>query len=160
MMKTMRGRVITHLLLWVTIGSFAAFVVWANWATLEQITRAPGQVITSSRNQVIQAPPNGGVLEALMVREGAAVTKGQLLLRFERAKLRATYEEAATKAAALKATLARLDAEVYGRDAPLFPKDIDGYRQFKDNQLSLFHKRRQLLNEDIGTLEKLREMWR
>lgn len=158
MMKQMRGRVITHLLLWATIASFAAFVVWANWATLEQITRAPGQVITSSRNQVIQAPPNGGVLEALMVREGAAVTKGQLLVRFERAKLRAAYEEAATKAAALKATLARLDAEVYGKDAPLFPKDLEGYKQFKDNQLSLFHKRRQLLNEDIGTLDKLRDL--
>ena len=73
MRNAMQGRVITHLLLWVTVLGFAAFITWANWAHLEQITRAPGQVITSSRNQVIQAPPNGGVLESLLVREGAAV---------------------------------------------------------------------------------------
>ncbi len=157
-MKKMRGGITSRLLLWITIGSVAAFLGWANWAMLDQITRAPGQVITSSRNQVIQAPPNGGVLEAMMVREGATVKKGDLLVRFERAKLRATFEEAATKAAALKATLARLDAEVFGRDAPAFSRDLDAYPQFTANQLSLFHKRRQLLNQDVGTLEKMRTL--
>jgi adhesin transport system membrane fusion protein len=156
-MKRAHGRAVTHLLLWLAVVAFGAFVAWANWATLDQITRAPGQVITSSRNQVIQAPPNGGVIEMLNVREGAAVTRGQVLVRFERAKIRATYEEAATRAAALKATLARLDAEIAGRD-PAFPKELDGYRQFRDNQLALFHKRRQLLNEDIKTLEQMREL--
>ena len=153
----MRGRAITHVLLWTTILSVVAFVAWANWAHLDQITRAPGQVITSSRNQVIQAPPNGGVVEEMLVREGSPVKKGQLLLRLERAKLRASYEEAATKAAALRATLGRLDAEMYGKEAPVFPKELDGYSQFRDNQVSLFRRRRQLLSEDIGTLEKLRD---
>ena len=30
------------------------FIIWARWAEVDQITRATGQVITSSRNQVIQ----------------------------------------------------------------------------------------------------------
>jgi adhesin transport system membrane fusion protein len=157
-MKRMTGRALTHLLLWVSVGAFAAFVAWAHWAMLDQITRAQGPVITNSRNQVIQAPPNGGVLVELKVREGTAVHKGDVLVRFERAKIRASYEEAATKAAALKAQLARLDAEVYGRDAPQFPKELDGYREFRDNQLALFAKRRRLLDEDIKTLENLRQL--
>jgi adhesin transport system membrane fusion protein len=157
-MRAARGRILTHLLLWTTIGAVAAFIAWANWARLDQITRAQGQVITSSRNQVIQAPPSGGVLDSLLVREGAAVTKGQLLMRFERTKLSASHEEAATKAAALRAQLARLNAEAMGRSTPEFPKDLDGYRQFKETQTALFQRRRQLLNEDIGTLEKLRDL--
>ena len=155
--RRLHGRAITHVLLWVTVLAVAAFVAWASWADLDQITRAPGSVITSSRNQVIQAPPNGGVLEEMLVREGSPVKKGQLLLRFERAKLRASYEEAATKAAALRATLARLEAEMYGKDTPVFPRELDGYTQFKENQITLFRRRRQLLAEDIGTLEKMRE---
>jgi adhesin transport system membrane fusion protein len=153
----MRGRVVTHVLLWVTVLGVAAFVAWANWAELDQITRAPAQVITSSRNQVIQAPPNGGMIEELLVKEGVPVKKGQLLLRLEQAKLRASYQEAATKAAALRATLARLEAEMYAKDAPVFPKDLDAYPQFRDNQVSLFRQRRQLLTQDIGTLDKLRD---
>jgi adhesin transport system membrane fusion protein len=157
-MKRMHGRIITHLLLWLTVGVFAAFIFWANWATLDQITRSPGQVITSSRNQVIQAPPSGGVLESLMVREGAAVKKGQLLMRFERQKVRANFEEAATKGAALKAALVRLDAEATGKSTLNFPRELDGYAQFRETQISLFNRRRQLLNEDIATLEKMRSL--
>lgn len=152
------GWAIAHLLLWTTAAAVMAFVFWAHWATLDEITRAPGQIITSSRNQVIQAPPGGGVLEAMLVREGASVRKGELLLRFERAKLMASHEEAATKAAALKATLARLEAEAFDRPAPYFPRELNGYPQFKENQLALFNKRRRLLDEDVRTLERLREL--
>lgn len=155
--RRMHGRFTTHVLLWVTVLGVAAFVAWAQWAHLDQITRASAQVITSSRNQVIQAPPNGGVIEELLVKEGAPVKRNQLLLRLEQAKLRASYQEAATKAAALRATLARLEAEIYGRDAPVFLKDLEGFAQFRENQVSLFRQRRQLLTEDIGTLQKMRD---
>lgn len=156
--RSMGGRATSHVLLWTTIGAVAAFIAWAHWARLDQITRAQGQVITTSRNQVIQAPPAGGVLESLLVREGATVSRGQLLMRFERARLGASYEEAATKAASLRAQLARLGAEAAGRSAPEYPQDLAGYPQFKDTQTAFFLKRRQLVDEDIGTLEKLRDL--
>lgn len=152
------GGVTARVLLWTTLASIAAFVAWANWAELDQITRAPGSVIATSRNQVIQAPPNGGVMEALLVREGDAVRKGQMLVRFERARLQAAYEEVATRAAALRATIARLDAEVFGRDSLQFPRDLEPYSQFRANQVSLFQKRQQLMKEDLGTLDKLRDL--
>jgi adhesin transport system membrane fusion protein len=79
-------------------------------------------------------------------------------MRFERARLGANYEEAATKAASLRAQLARLGAEAAGRSAPEYPQDLSGYPQFKDTQTAFFLKRRQLLDEDIGTLEKLRDL--
>jgi len=152
------GRVVVHLLLWTTIGAVAAFVLWAHWATLDQTTRATGQVITFSRNQVIQAPPAGGVVEAILVREGSSVERGQLLVRFERPKLQASVDEVAARAAALRAAIARLEAEVFARTEPAFPKELAAWPQFRENQLALFQRRRQLLSEELSSLERLRDL--
>ena len=111
-----KGRAAVHVLLWLSIGAVIAFVLWTRWAMVDEITRAPGQVITTSRNQVIQAPPSGGVVEAILVREGSTVTRGQLLVRFERPRLQATVDEVAGRAAALRATIARLEAELSALD--------------------------------------------
>lgn len=152
------GRVVVHLLLWTTIGAVAAFVLWAHWATLDQTTRATGQVITFSRNQVIQAPPAGGVVEAILVREGSSVERGQLLVRFERPKLQASVDEVASRAAALRAAIARLEAEVFARSEPAFAKELAAWPQFRENQLALFQRRRQLLSEELSSLERLRDL--
>ena len=90
-----KGRAAVHVLLWLSIGAVIAFVLWTRWAMVDEITRAPGQVITTSRNQVIQAPPSGGVVEAILVREGSTVKRGQLLVRFERPRVQATVDEVA-----------------------------------------------------------------
>jgi adhesin transport system membrane fusion protein len=128
------------------------FVVWAQWAELDQITRAQGQVIASSRNQVIQAA-DGGVLEALMVREGDTVKRGQVLYRFDTARPKAAWLEARAKTAALKASVARLNAEVFGH-SPRFPAELDAFPEFKANQQALFTKRQTAVNEEIEALKK------
>ena len=57
---------------WLTLGGLVVFLVWASFASLDEITRAPGSVIASSRTQVIQSQ-DGGVIEAIMVKEGDIV---------------------------------------------------------------------------------------
>ena len=66
------------LVIWISLLALLCFFVWASQAELEQITRAPGQIIASGRTQVIQAS-DGGVLQALMVKEGDTVERGQVL---------------------------------------------------------------------------------
>ena len=78
-MKTPQAAATGRMLIWGSALAIAGFLIWADWAELDQITRANGQVIASSRNQVIQAP-DGGVLAALPVREGAQVKRGELPL--------------------------------------------------------------------------------
>ena len=146
--ETNTGRI----LIWSSAVAIIGFLIWADWAELDQITRASGQVIASSRNQVIQVP-EGGVLSELPVKEGALVKRGQLLARFDKTKAEAGYLESAAKAAALKATVARLNAEVFG-GAPKFPPDLEGYPEFSENQLALFNKRRSAVNEEIRALEQ------
>jgi adhesin transport system membrane fusion protein len=132
------------------------FLWWADWAELDQITRANGQVITTSRNQVIQAS-DGGVLSVLNVKEGDKVSKGQVLARFERTKVEAAFLESVAKAAALKAAVARLRAEIFGGE-PKFPAEIANYTEFKANQLALFTKRQTAIHEDVQALAQVESL--
>lgn len=142
----------SRILIWSTALAMTAFVVWADWAELDQITRASGQVIASSRNQVIQVM-EGGVLSELPVREGASVKRGQLIARFDRTKAEASYLESLAKSAALTAAVARLNAEIFGGE-PQFPKELADYPEFRANQMALFRKRQGALHEEISSLEK------
>lgn len=137
---------------WVFLAVVLIFILWAQWALLDQVTRAPGQVIASSRNQVIQST-DGGVLVELPVKEGAPVKRGQLIARFDKVKVEASFREAVTKAAALKASVARLSAEVYGK--PLkFPVEVDAFPEFKQNQTILFQKRQGAIKQEIAALKQ------
>ena len=117
-----------RVLIWGSALALVTLLVWADSAELDEITRANGQVITSSRNQVIQVP-EGGVLAEMLVAEGTQVKRGQLLARLDRTKAETDYLEGAAKAAALLAAAARLTAEVYGGQ-PVFPPEIADYPDF------------------------------
>lgn len=142
---------VIRLLIWASAVCVAMFLVWADWAELDQITRANGQVITTSRNQVIQAS-DGGVLSQIKVKEGDRVKRGQILVNFEQTKVEAGYLESLAKEAALRAAVARLRAEIFGGE-PNFPKELAKYSEFRENQMALFKKRQSAFNEEIQALE-------
>jgi adhesin transport system membrane fusion protein len=143
-------------LIWGSLLAVAGFAGWAHWAELDQITRAPGQVIASSRNQVIQVA-EGGVLAEMPVRDGAIVKRGQLLARFDKTKAEAGHLEAQAKVAALTFAVARLSAEVFGRDLVL-PPGAARYPEFRDNQLALYSKRKSALREEVQALDNARKL--
>jgi len=147
-----------RILIWASAIAIGGFLLWASWAELDQITRANGQVIASSRNQVIQSP-EGGVLSEMLVREGAPVKRGQLLARFDKTKTEAGYLESLAKAAALKATFSRLNAEVFG-GKPKFPPELENYPEFRANQLALFDKRQAAVRDEVAALEKSKKLIR
>lgn len=130
--------------------TLGAALWWASWAELDQITRTTGQVIVSSRNQVIQAP-DVGVLEELFVKEGGVVKKGQILVRFDRSKTETSFLESKAKLAGLRATVARLRAETTGGTLA-FPPELDDYPEFRSNQATLYRNRQRAVNEEIASL--------
>ena len=142
--------------IWISLLALVCFFVWASQAELEQLTRAPGQIIASGRTQIIQAS-DGGVLQALRVKEGDTVERGQLLALLDSQKLRAAYQETRSRELALRATVARLQAELVGGE-PVFSSEIAGYPQFRTNQLALLQKRRASINEETAALRKLLEL--
>lgn len=141
------------LTLWLIIIAFMLFAYWASTAEIDQVTRAQGAVIASSRTQVIQSS-DGGVLQEMLVKEGDQVIKGQLLARLDRTKPESAYFESRGKVAALSATVARLHAEIFGGE-PKFTADIANYPQFSENQRLLLRKRRAAINEEIASIGEI-----
>jgi adhesin transport system membrane fusion protein len=135
---------------------FVMLVAWAALGKLDQVTRAQAQVVTQSRTQVIQSP-DGGVLTELLVKEGDKVTAGQVLANLQNERAQAAVSETKAKVAALRITLARLHAEVYGR--PLsFANDLKAFPEYIRNQTDLYTKRQQAFREDTEALAKILEL--
>jgi membrane fusion protein, adhesin transport system len=145
-----------HILVLTSAAAIIGFIVWANWAEVDQITRAQGQVIASSRNQVIQEL-DGGIVEAILVKEGSVVKKGQTLVRFDKSKTESSYLESRARAAALRSAIARLTAEATGGE-PKFPPELDRYPEIRASQEMLFRKRQSAVNEEIAALRQSLEL--
>jgi len=137
--------------LFTTALAVASFLVWAYVSEIDQVARAPGAVIPSSKNQIVQSQ-DGGVLLALPVSAGDEVFKGQVIAQFDVTDAEADYREAEARAAGLSATMARLEAETYGTE-PNFPKVSQGYPQFIESQQALFAKRRSAQAAEIRSVE-------
>lgn len=151
-MKTTEQHDGSRKILWVSMATVAIFIGWAAYADISQVTRATGQVIASSRSQVIQST-EGGVLEKLYVKEGASVAKNQLLATLDRTRSEAAYMEARAKAVALMAQSARLRAEVFDGE-PVFPPEVREYPVFEREQRLLMQRRQSAIREDLRSLEK------
>src|SRR5687767_9336630 len=61
---------------------FGLFLAWAALAQVDEVTRGQGQVIPSSRVQVIQSADPATIRE-ILVRSGQMVREGQLLVRLD-----------------------------------------------------------------------------
>jgi membrane fusion protein, adhesin transport system len=143
-----------RLTLWVAMAGLVVLTVWAGMTEIDQVKRAQGQVIASDRTQVIQAV-DGGVLRELLVQEGQEVKAGQLLASFEKTRVRAALDDTQGKVMALRITLARLRAEVYGQ-ALSFDPEMKAYPSLIENQTNLFNRRKTAFTEDIQALRKVR----
>jgi adhesin transport system membrane fusion protein len=142
-----------RLTIWIALFGIIILLVWAYFAKIDQVTRAKATVIASARTQEIQAS-EGGVLTELAVIEGEEIKKGQLLVVLEEERAQAAFANSASKSAALKAKLARLNAEIF--EKPLvFSEDIKSYPEYIQNQTALYNRRRQAINEDVSSLEKM-----
>jgi membrane fusion protein, adhesin transport system len=129
------------------------FIAWSLWARLDQITRAPGQIIPTARVQLIQTT-NGGEISRILVREGDKVRRGQLLMTLNPAQMTAGVDEARARVAALKTTRARVEAELFGR--PLrFPADAAAFPEFVANERSLYAKRKGALADQLAALARM-----
>ena len=128
------------------------FLIWSQFASLDQISHAQGQVIAVAKTQEIQATTDG-IIEKIFVKEGQKVKKGEKLINLEKNKAKAAYEDSKSKVAALKAALARLEAEVYGKNL-IFPPLVKEYPEFVSNQTELYKRRKQAVGDEISALSE------
>ena len=140
------------LLVWATGIALLLAIAWAGFFELDEITRAQGKVIPSSREQVIQSL-DAGVLSELLVREGAMVEKDQVLLRIDDTRSGAVFREAQEKYLSLLAMTARLKAEATHSLTPVFPPELQSETGLIAQESQAFRARKRALDESLGALD-------
>src|SRR5262249_1754799 len=105
-----------HLLLVTIAVILVAFVVWADNAVLDIVTRGQGKVIPSSQVQVIQNL-EGGIMAGILVHEGDLVEKDQVLLRIDNTTAQSNYDDLHSRYLSGIAAATRLEAEIAGTSA-------------------------------------------
>ena len=106
-----------------------------------------------SRMQTIQSL-DGGILAELMVRRGDRVERGQLLVRLDDTQFRSAYLEIASQIAVLRASIARLKAEVLEKSDIDFPETLDPEGELVQSERALFHARRERMREAERSINK------
>jgi adhesin transport system membrane fusion protein len=112
------------LVIWAIALTIVLFIVWAALAWVDEIVRAPGEVVSSSRPQIIQNL-EGGILADLYVAEGDIVEEGQTLARLYGTQYQATVDELDDEIAALDIRRLRLEAEMLGEPDFVVPPEIE-----------------------------------
>ncbi|RVT83143.1 HlyD family type I secretion periplasmic adaptor subunit [Inhella crocodyli] len=119
----------------------AVLLLWAAFARVDEVTKGDGKVVSSRSLQTVQSL-DGGVVTAILVREGDVVEKDQLLLKIDETRATSGARENAAMGFALQARLARLRALAEGTPfSPPSTKDADEQR-IVDEERRLYENRR------------------
>ncbi|WP_108881865.1 HlyD family type I secretion periplasmic adaptor subunit [Anderseniella sp. Alg231-50] len=135
---------------------FAAFLGWAYWAQLDEVARGDGRVVPTGKNQVVQSL-EGGIVEEIMMREGAIVQKGDLLLRIDDTGFASNLGELQAKKASLEAQIYRLQLESAGEfsNGIKFPIEmVKASPRTVAAEEELFNARRRSLDGQVAVLRE------
>jgi len=137
------------------IFSFLLFVAWAYWAPIDQGVFVPGSVTVEGNRKQVQHP-SGGVITAILVKEGDTVTQGQVLLRVNPLNSEANLTTAELQYMNLLATESRLLSELTGAASIQWQPELSRYsrdaraREAMAIQQKLFTTRRAEFNNTLA----------
>ncbi len=143
---------LAHAVLYLVTLLLILFVIWAANADLEEVARGIGKVVPSGHTQVIQNL-EGGLLARLAVTEGEVVEKDQELCRIADTALSANLGDTEARITAVRAAIARLEAEVEER-TPVFPPDLAAAAsEVCSNELRLWQTRQRSVEQALESLQ-------
>jgi len=114
-----KPRTASNLLLWFVVAFMLVFFAWASLTELDRTVRGQGRVVPSSRLQIV-SNLEGGIVQDILVRAGQQVRAGDELIRLDPTLTGAELGSGEATIYALMAKIARLTAEITGRE-PVYP---------------------------------------
>ncbi|CQQ15350.1 TPA: HlyD family efflux transporter periplasmic adaptor subunit [Yersinia enterocolitica] len=139
-------------IVWLMLVGMIVMFIWAYFAILDEVTVGTGKVTPSSRAQLIESL-DGGIINELLVHEGAIINKGQILARLDPTRFQSNYGEAAARVRTLRASSERLRAELTGA-ALAFSADTLKEPELVARETQFYLSRRQNLNETVSNLQQ------
>ncbi|PIE09349.1 MAG: transporter [Rhodobacterales bacterium] len=116
----MRG---PSMLIWMVGATVLIFLIWAKFAWIDEIVRSNGEVVSSSRPQIIQNL-EGGILSELLVSEGDEVAKGDVIARLRGTQFASSVDDLHDQIDAQEVRRLRLEAEMEGQFDFIVPEDL------------------------------------
>lgn len=142
-----------RLVAWPVMILLAVGVLWANFATLDEVSIATGEVVPAGRIKVVQHL-EGGIIQEIYVSEGDTVREGQTLMQLDLAGSGTNREELLVRMDSERLIKARLVAEADGAEL-VFPEEVAARRPaIVSAQRQAFEARRRELS---STLQVMRE---
>ncbi|EPA3116091.1 HlyD family efflux transporter periplasmic adaptor subunit [Yersinia enterocolitica] len=139
-------------IVWLMLVGMIVMFIWAYFAILDEVTVGTGKVTPSSRAQLIESL-DGGIINELLVHEGAIINKGQILARLDPTRFQSNYGEAAARVRTLRASSERLRAELTGA-ALAFSADTLKEPELVARETQFYLSQRQNLNETVSNLQQ------
>ncbi|MFZ5616511.1 MAG: HlyD family type I secretion periplasmic adaptor subunit [Pseudomonadota bacterium] len=129
-------------LLYVIAGLLFVGLLWASIAKLDRVTRGDGRVVPSNHLQEVQYL-EGGIIKEILVKPGAEVKKGEVLVRVDPTQINAQFSQGRDGYNSLAARIARLEAAAAGKPL-VFPADVEAAApDIAANERQLFEARKQ-----------------
>lgn len=129
----------------VSAACLVIFISWAALARVDEVTRAQGKVIPTSKGQIIQSAEPSTV-KAILVKGGQKVRKGELLVQLDDTQSSSQLGQIQAEGSALSARAARLSQESQGENFGC-PADVQATSpQDCQNEQQLHQIRAEALN--------------
>lgn len=127
---------------------------WANFATLDEVASAPGEVVPQGKIKVIQHL-EGGIIQKIYVTEGSVVHAGQPLVQLDLASGGANINELKVRLGNELLVKARLEGETQDHE-PVFPPDLVKERPLQaEAERQAYGARKRQLEAAVGVLKEL-----
>jgi adhesin transport system membrane fusion protein len=150
-----------HALLWICIFIVAASLFWSCVTELDEITRSDkATVVPSGQTKVIQSL-EGGIIKKILVMEGQAVHKGQVLAEIDDIHAQSQLEKNTIHIHALTLRCERLIAElkqcsfvITGEFKERYPAQVRSEQLLYDSRQRDYLIKMQLIDDDRMQLEQ------
>ena len=142
-----------RLIIWLTGLFFLFFIAWAALSEIDEVTRGDGKVIPSQQIQVVQNL-EGGILSKMLVHVGEIVEKDQLLLEIDKTRFSAPYQESRVGYLALKAQIARLEAETHDTPFAVPEEVVTEKPELGSREQKLYGSRKEQLAAKLQMLQE------
>jgi adhesin transport system membrane fusion protein len=135
------------------------FIAWAAFAPLDEVTRAEGKVIPSSRGQIINAA-DPSTVRAILVKGGQSVRKGELLVQLDDTEASSQLGQIEAEGRSMEVRATRLEQESRGENfgcpqtiQASSPEDCANEQQLHDVRAEALNSER---NAALATVEQRR----
>ncbi len=137
----------------VTTGFVGVFFIWAATFSVDKVTRGNGRVLPSVQNQIVQHL-EGGMIAAVLVKEGAYVHKGDILLKIRNQFTNAESTNAQTDVTARQLAMLRFEAETSGEKNLQFPSALAlKAPDIAFSERALFTSRRNQVMQELSVID-------